>query len=84
MMLVIAPGSVEMSKAVKDYDPRGVGLTRTPGGPGTWSPTGSWGDPTLATREKREIVVAAMVTALLGDIASLRRSPLPSVAPPDR
>jgi creatinine amidohydrolase len=82
MMLVIAPDTVDMSKAVKDHDPRGVGLTRTPGGPGTYSPTGSWGDPTLATREKGEIVVAAMVTALLGDIESLRRSPLPAGATP--
>jgi creatinine amidohydrolase len=77
MMLVIAPGTVDMSKAVKDYDPRGDGLTRTPGGEGTYSPTGTWGDPTLATREKGEIVITAMVTSLLGDIESLRRSPLP-------
>ncbi len=82
MMLVIAPETVDMSKAVKDYDPRGVGMTRNPGGPGTYSPTGSWGDPTLATREKGEIVIAAMVTALLGDIESLRRAPLPA-APPE-
>ena len=81
MMLVIAPDTVEMSKAVKDYDPNGVGMTRKPGGPGTYSPTGSWGDPTLATREKGEIVVAGMVAALLGDIESLRRVPLPAPPP---
>jgi creatinine amidohydrolase len=81
MMLVIAPEMVEMSKAVKDYDPNGSGMTRKAGGPGTYSPTGSWGDPTLATREKGEIVVAGMVTALLADIESLRRVPLPSPPP---
>src|SRR5262249_61961524 len=55
LMLYIAPGTVDMSRAVKDYDPRGVGgLTRRPGGPATYSPTGAWGDPTLATRAKGE------------------------------
>ena len=77
MMLVIAPETVDMSKAVKDYDPRGIGLTRKPGGPGTFSPTGLWGDPTLATREKGEIAVSAVVTALLEDIELLRTSTPP-------
>ncbi len=74
MMLVIAPQTVNMDRAVKDYDPRGVGLTRKPGGPGTYSPTGTWGDPTLATRAKGEIAVAGVVAALLEDIESLRRA----------
>jgi len=74
MMLVIAPETVDMSKAVKDYDPRGTGLTRKPGGPGTFSPTGSWGDPTLATRAKGQIAVEGVVAALLRDIESLRAS----------
>jgi creatinine amidohydrolase len=77
MMLVIAPGTVDLSKAVKDYDPRGVGMTRKPGGPGTFSPTGSWGDPTLATRAKGEVAVEGVVAALLEDIESLRRSTPP-------
>jgi creatinine amidohydrolase len=74
---VIAPETVDMSKAVKDYDPRGVGMTRKPGGPGTYSPTGSWGDPTLATRAKGQVVVEGVVSALLGDIESLRTSAPP-------
>lgn len=74
MMLVIAPETVDMGKAVKDYDPRGTGLTRKPGGPGTFSPTGSWGDPTLATRAKGQIAVEGVVAALLRDIESLRAS----------
>ena len=77
MMLVIAPETVDLSKAVKDYDPRGIGLTRKPGGPGTFSPTGSWGDPTLATRAKGEVAVAGVVLALLEDIESLRRATPP-------
>jgi creatinine amidohydrolase len=78
MMLVIAPETVDMSKAVKDYDPRGVGMTRKPGGPGTYSPTGSWGDPTLATRAKGLVAVEGVVAALLGDIESLRTSAPPA------
>ncbi|MET1084232.1 MAG: creatininase family protein, partial [Burkholderiales bacterium] len=54
MMLYIDPSSVDMSKAVKDYTPStGTGLlNRRPGGTGTYSRTGIWGDPTRATREK--------------------------------
>ena len=57
MMLYIAPETVDMSKAVKDYDsrPHRRGLTRDPEGEGHYSPTGIWGDPTLATTEKGEI-----------------------------
>jgi creatinine amidohydrolase len=83
MMLVIAPETVDMTKAVKDYDPNGQGgLTRRPGGPATYSPTGIWGDPSLATREKGEKVVAAMVAGVLADIEALRKSPLPDKEPP--
>jgi creatinine amidohydrolase len=52
-------------------------LTRTPGGPGTYSPTGSWGDPTLATRAKGERLVRALVDALIADVEALRAAPLP-------
>ena len=57
MMLHINPRSVDMSKAVKDYAPRSTpfALTRRVGGTGTYSPTGIWGDPTLATAEKGRI-----------------------------
>jgi creatinine amidohydrolase len=85
MLLYIDPASVDMSKAVKDYDPNGIGgLTRKPGGPATYSPTGIWGDPTLATREKGEKLVEAMVIGLLADIEALRTAPLPAQpAPPE-
>jgi creatinine amidohydrolase len=77
MMLYIDPASVDMARAVKDYCPGRGPLTRDPRGAGTYSPTGVWGDPTLATREKGERVVEAYVAALLRDIEELRRAPLP-------
>ena len=54
MMLYIAPDTVRMSKAEKDLHPHHPGaLTRDPNATDkTYSPTGAWGDPTLATREK--------------------------------
>jgi len=75
IMLVLAPDRVDMTKAVKDYSTQGSGgLTRNPAGPGTFSPTGSWGDPTLATREKGRKVVEAFVRTLVLDIEALRAS----------
>jgi creatinine amidohydrolase len=77
MMLYIDPAGVDMSKAVKDYHPQGQGgLTRNPNGPGTYSPTGSWGDPTLATREKGRILVEATVDGILREIEALRALPV--------
>jgi creatinine amidohydrolase len=79
-MLVLAPDRVDMTKAVKDYDIRTAlragGLTRNPDGPGTYSPTGTFGDPTLATREKGRKVVEALLCAVLAELASLRAAPL--------
>lgn len=69
MMLYIAPDVVDMQKAVKDYDPRDRrGLTRDPTKPYTYSPTGIWGDPTLATRQKGERIVEATVRDIIEDI----------------
>lgn len=74
MMLYIAPGSVDMKKAVKDFHPRiGDGpLRRLEGKPGTYSPSGSWGDPTLATREKGRVLTEAAVSVMLREIEALR------------
>lgn len=86
-MLYIAPASVEMRKAVKDYhkrpDGRSTGrLTRDPKvaerNEGIYSPTGSWGDPTLATREKGKIIAEATATAILKQIETLRQAALPT------
>ena len=88
MMLYIDPSSVDMTKAVKDYTPSPGGgrLTRQRDGNGTYSPTGIWGDPTRATREKGRVFVEALVAGMLEDIASLRTASLParsSTAPPE-
>jgi creatinine amidohydrolase len=81
MMLYIAPETVDMTKAVKDYDPSGRGgLSRKAGGTATYSPTGVWGDPTLATREKGEVIVSAMVQGILADIEGVRSGALPEPA----
>jgi creatinine amidohydrolase len=75
MMLYIAPETVDMSKAVRDYHPENGlgGLTRTPGGGGVYSPTGVWGDATLATREKGRVVVEALAAAVSREIEDLSR-----------
>jgi len=79
MMLYIAPESVRMKKAVRDLNPHQPGgLTRDPQGKGTYSPTGAWGDPTLATREKGQAVTESLVSTILKDIDDLRQTPLPS------
>jgi creatinine amidohydrolase len=79
MMLYIAPSAVDMRKAVKDYRPHAGPLTRDPANAkGTYSPTGVWGDATLATREKGRIVTEALVAAILADIEALRGVRLPS------
>lgn len=82
MMLFIAPDRVDMSKAAKDINPRvggRGGLTRVKDKPeGRYSPTGIYGDATLATREKGRVVVEAMVTGILREIEELRKAPLPN------
>jgi len=81
MLLYMAPETVDMKKAVKDYHPGKGPLTRNPKGEGTYSPTGIWGDATLATREKGEKVTRAMLEGMLKEIEELRRAALPASAP---
>ena len=79
MMLYMAPETVDMSKAVRDWAPKlKPGLSRTPDGPGHYSKTGIWGDPTLATREKGERIVEHMVAGMLADIEALRAAEPPA------
>jgi creatinine amidohydrolase len=74
MMLFIAPSTVDMSKAIKDYQPSAKGgLTRDPNGDGSYSASGIFGDPTLATRQKGEIVVRAIANGMLQEIEELRK-----------
>ncbi len=75
IMLVLAPDRVDMTKAEKDFHPGGKGgLTRDPKGAATYSPTGTWGDPTLASREKGRHVVQHLLTAVIAEIEALRAS----------
>ena len=72
MMLVIAPDRVDMTKAVKDFDPKDApGLTRDPNGNAKYSPTGTYGDPTLASRAKGERIVEAFFAKLLEEVQEL-------------
>jgi creatinine amidohydrolase len=75
MMLYIAPNTVNMKRAVKDFTARGPGgLTRNPGATrGIYSSTGAWGDPSLATKEKGRITVEALVDAVLSEIKEMQQ-----------
>jgi creatinine amidohydrolase len=75
MMLYIAPEAVQMKKAARDLNEQQPGgLTRDPKGKGTYSPTGAWGDPTLATREKGQAVVESLVARILQEIEELKKA----------
>ena len=80
MMLYIDPASVDMSLAVKDLSPRStpMRLRRQKDATGTYSPTGIWGDPTLATRAKGEVIVESLVKTMLDEIETVRTAVLPS------
>ena len=76
MMLYIAPETVRMERAEPDVHPAAAPgpLTRSPDPErGIYSPTGAYGDPTAATRDKGERIVEAMVgdiVAFLDDFAT--------------
>ena len=88
MMLYIAPEVVRTELAQRDIHPdHGPGgLTRdSRAQAGVYSPTGAYGDPTLATLEKGKFVVEGMVQYLVEQVRTLsnehvRRAPatLPS------
>lgn len=77
MMLYIAPETVDMAKAVKDFDPRPGrrGLTRKPDGAGNYSRSGVYGDPTLATKKKGKIIVEATVRETIRQVRALIDEP---------
>ena len=82
MILYMSPADADMTKAVKDYHPGPGGLTRDPKAEGkTYSPSGVFGDATLATKEKGRILTEALVEAILKDIEALRRDSPPAVVP---
>lgn len=83
MMLHVAPSTVQMSRAVRAVGPPSspFRLTPRPGAPGTYSPSGIWGDATLATAEKGRLLTESLVASLQAEIESVRRSALPAGAP---
>jgi creatinine amidohydrolase len=81
MMLFMAPATVDMKKAAKDYHPSNErGLTRNPKGKGSYSATGIYGDATLATRAKGEQITKVLVSGILKEIEDLRSFPTQSPA----
>ncbi len=77
MMLVLAPEIVALENAEPDYHGDKSGpLTRCaekadePDSKLVYSPTGAWGDPTLATREKGEAIVNALLDWIEKDLRS--------------
>jgi creatinine amidohydrolase len=73
MLLYIDPRAVRMDRAVADGAKERPGpLTRDPNrSDGHFSPSGVFGDPTLATRAKGRILVEGMVADILAEIDHL-------------
>lgn len=82
LMLVIAPDRVEMALAARDIGAVGSPLSRNPATPGRYSPTGIYGDATLATRAKGEAILAALLDALIAEVAAVATMPLPETPRP--
>jgi len=78
MMLFVDPSSVDMRKAVREYGSGTGPMTRQKDTPGTYSATGVLGDPTLATREKGQLYIEAIVSGALEDIEDIRGARLPT------
>lgn len=76
MTLYMAPATVDMKKAAKDYHPSEVRrFTRDPKAKGIYSPTGIFGDATLATKAKGKQITKALLDGILKEIEDLRQSP---------
>ena len=75
IMLYIAPQSVDMRRAEKDF-PHGAGPLQwqDPKAP-MFSPSGVFGDAKLATRDKGEKLVRAQIDFIVREIESLRAGP---------
>jgi acetamidase/formamidase/creatinine amidohydrolase/Fe(II)-dependent formamide hydrolase-like protein len=79
LVLFMQPSAVRMERAVADGFEAAPGpLRRAAGGDGVHSPSGVYGDPTLATWQKGERVAAAIVADVLKDIDALAAAPLPA------
>ena len=86
MMLYIAPDIVRLHLAERDIHPDlgPGGLRRDPAATtGVYSPSGAYGDPTLATRDKGQRLVEGMVAHLVQTVRRLstRTVPTPAASP---
>jgi hypothetical protein len=74
-----------MSRAVRDVGAitHPLQLTRQPAGQGTFSASGTWGDPTLATKQKGQIVLDALTATIQSDLRDLQSASLPAVTSPN-
>jgi creatinine amidohydrolase len=79
MILYMQPAAVRMERAVADGEGVRPGpLTRDPQQTDRhYSPSGVFGDPTLATWQKGERITEATVSAIVKDIDALAATPLP-------
>jgi acetamidase/formamidase/creatinine amidohydrolase/Fe(II)-dependent formamide hydrolase-like protein len=82
-MLYLAPASVRMEKAVADGMTERAGpLTRdVASATGHVSPSGVFGDPTLATWQKGQRLSEAMVASIVSDIDMLATAAVPAGTP---
>jgi amidase len=82
MVLYMDPPSVRMEHAVADgaSDAKGP-LRRDRAAGGHYAPSGVFGDPTLASRQKGERIVEQAVADLLAGIDALARAPVPDGTP---
>lgn len=79
MMLYMAPTTVDMSKAGREIptEQKPGPWSPTPGGRGTYHPLGIYGDATLATREKGEVIVEWFIKGIREDLKKLRNTVVP-------
>ncbi len=85
MMLYMHPDVVQMRLAQNDYHPGTGGLTRDSTAAvregKTWSRSGTFGNATLATREKGRVIVTAQVQGMIREIETLRLTPISARTP---
>ena len=75
IMLVLKPDIVKMQKATRDFTGAGEGpLSPNKDVAGVYSPTGAWGDPTFASKEKGRKLVDALVTGITSEIDELTKT----------
>ena len=70
-------GSGHARRPVREYGPGSGPMTRQKDAPGTFSASGVVGDPTVATREKGQAYVEALLAGALEDIEAIRTARLP-------